>query len=263
MIPCAFCFETGAATHSGKVREVNEDGLFSDPERGVWLVADGMGGHQAGRLASSLIVSEVSTIGRAVSAPDLLARFQDRIYRANSELIRLAAQSQAGTIIGSTVAALLIYGQYYACTWSGDSRVYLLRGPNFKQLSRDHTELQELMDSGILSAEEAGQWPRRNVITRAIGIFEEPELDLVQGELMLADTFVLCSDGLTGHVRDTEILATVEQLPPQTACDKLIQMTLDRGASDNVTVMVVRCVDKGSSNPPGTRREYPLTGDAV
>ena len=145
-------------------------------------------------------------------------------------------------IIGSTVAAVLVYGAHYACVWSGDSRIYLIRGKEIRQVSHDHTEVQELVDSGAVSAAEARNWPRRNVITRAVGIFDDPELDLVQGEIKSGDTFVVCSDGLTGPVEDAEILHSIDTHAPQAACDALIDLSLDRGARDNVTVIVVRCM---------------------
>jgi serine/threonine protein phosphatase PrpC len=242
MTAATFRFETGTATHTGRVREVNEDGLFAEPEWGVWLVADGMGGHENGRLASATIVEEVSTIGNAVSAPDLLARFRDRIFRANAKLVQAAQHKGSNVIIGSTVAAVLVYGAHYACVWSGDSRIYLIRGKEIRQVSHDHTEVQELVDSGAVSAAEARNWPRRNVITRAVGIFDDPELDLVQGEIKSGDTFVVCSDGLTGPVEDAEILHSIDAHAPQAACDALIELSLDRGARDNVTVIVVRCM---------------------
>jgi len=251
MSAATFRFETGSATHTGKVREVNEDGLFAEPEWGVWLVADGMGGHENGQLASATIVKEASTIGNAVSAPDLLARFRDRIFRANARLLDVADRQGPHVIIGSTVAAVLVYGGHYACVWSGDSRIYLMRDDRLRQVSRDHTEVQELVDSGTVSPAEARNWPRRNVITRAVGIFDDPQLDLVQGELKSGDTFVVCSDGLTGPVEDAEIHSSIASRPPQAACDALIDMALERGASDNVTVIVVRCmVDESAVAAP-------------
>jgi protein phosphatase len=257
MSPTSFRFETGTATHTGRVREVNEDGLFACPDWGVWVVADGMGGHENGRLASTTIVEEVSTLGTAVSAPDLLARFRDRIFRANAKLLHVARRQGDNVIIGSTVAAVLVYGAHYACVWSGDSRIYLVRGDRIRQISRDHTEVQELVDNGSISPDEARNWPRRNVITRAVGIFDDPGLDLIQGELEAGDTFIICSDGLTGPVEDAEILHNIDAHAPQVACDALIDMALERGARDNVTVIVVRCmVDKPAVAAP-------LSGDSA
>ena len=242
-------FDVGAATHPGKVRQVNEDSYFVAPERGVFAVADGMGGHEAGALASSTVVQSLDTMGAPVSAADLLARLEDRILRANQTLFGIAAQR--GKVVGSTVAILLTYGDHFACVWSGDSRIYRIRGREIEQLSRDHTEVRDLVDRGLLTAEEARTWPRKNVITRAIGVREEPELELEHGLLEAGDTFVICSDGLTGHVEDAEILAYGTKGGSQEASDALIKLTLERGAADNVTVVVVRYVAGGHPERPG------------
>jgi protein phosphatase len=237
----ALQFQTGSATHVGRVRTVNEDNHLADPARGIWLVADGMGGHSNGQLASATVVKAVESVGAPASAPDLLARFKDRIHRANAELIDLAAGEEEDSVIGATMAALLVFGGHYACVWSGDSRVYLVREGSIIQLSKDHTEVQELLDRGAIRPAEAKLWPRRNVVTKAIGVFDEPSLDIVHGEIHSGDAFVLCSDGLTGHVEDEEILEKASRLSPQEACDALIALTLERGAKDNVTVIIVSC----------------------
>ena len=117
------------------------------------------------------------------------------------------AGAHDGEIIGTTVAVLLIYQEFFACVWAGDSRIYRIRGSGIQQLSVDHTEVQELVAEGKLSAEEARAWPRRNVITRAIGTYDESELEMTNGTLEPGDIFVICSDGLTNHVDDREILA--------------------------------------------------------
>lgn len=232
-------FETGAATHCGKVRHENEDRYLLQPDLGVFAVADGMGGHADGALASSTLVDSLESIGAPASAADLLARFEDRILRANSRLRELA-QARGGGIIGTTLAVLLIYETHFACVWSGDSRIYRVRAGAIAQLSRDHTEVQDLIEQGLLSPEEARSWPRRNVITRAIGVHEEPELELEHGTLSHGDVFVICSDGLTTHVDDDEILSHVAGSLCQEACEALIALTLERGATDNVTVLVLR-----------------------
>ncbi|MCJ2033871.1 PP2C family protein-serine/threonine phosphatase [Methylobacterium sp. J-068] len=230
--------EFGFATHMGKVRRENEDRYFVAPEFGVFAVADGMGGHEEGALASAIVVEALGSIGAAVSAPDLLARLEDRVLRANTKLC--AAGRARGGVVGSTLAVLLTFDDRFACVWSGDSRIYLLRDGALTQLSRDHTEARDLVEKGILTVEEARVWPRRNVITRALGARPEPELELEHGILASGDTFVICSDGLTAHVTDAEILALGERLAPQGACDALIALTLERGATDNVTVVVMR-----------------------
>lgn len=147
---------------------------------------------------------------------------------------------RGGAIIGSTLAALLVYREFYACLWAGDSRIYLVRDGAIAQLTRDHTEAEELLEQGVLTPEEAARWPRRNVITRAIGVNEDPELEMVHGELRLNDTFLICSDGLTGYFGADEILAGIDGVPAQAACDQFLRQTLERGAADNVTIVIVR-----------------------
>ncbi len=232
-------FEAGAATHVGKVRRQNEDSFLVRPEPGIWAVADGMGGHAAGDVASQTVIAELSTIAGVTSAAELLASCEERIVRANVRLKDIA-DHKGGIVIGSTVAVLLTHHLHYACVWSGDSRIYRARGDIIDQLTIDHTEVQELVAKGQLTREEARTWPRRNVITRAIGVHDDPELEIAYGTLEPGDVFVICSDGLTGHVEDHEILGIVSDCPPQRACDRLVELTLDRGAADNVTVVVVR-----------------------
>jgi protein phosphatase len=233
----ALPFESHGVSHTGCVRQLNEDSYLMEPRTGLWVVADGMGGHDAGEIASDAIVRHLATVGIASSAPDLRARFEDRLNKAHGE-IRAIARAR-GVTIGSTVAALLAMDGKFACLWSGDSRIYLIRDAAIQQMSRDHTEVQELVDSGKISAAEARHWPRRNVITRAIGVGEDIWLDFQQGDIVRGDVFVLGSDGLTAHVSDAEIEAAV-MAPPRTACEALLEKVLARGGTDNVTIIVVR-----------------------
>jgi protein phosphatase len=230
--------EAGAATHVGKVRQQNEDNYLVATRRGLWAVADGMGGHAAGDVASRTVVEELAAIAIPASASELLASCEQHIVNANSQLKELG--DERGALIGSTVAVLLIFDGHYAAVWSGDSRIYRVRKHRIEQISVDHTEVQELISEGRLTAEEARAWPRRNVITRAIGVSDNPELEIKGGALEAGDIFVICSDGLTAHVEDKEILALASAHPPQKACDLLVDLTLDRGAVDNVTVVAVR-----------------------
>lgn len=237
-------FESFGVSHKGCVRELNEDNFLMQPDTGLWLVADGMGGHDAGEVASASIVEHLATLGIASSAPDLRARFEDRLNRAHREIRKI---SQAhGITIGSTVAALLAMDGRYACLWSGDSRVYLVRKGSIVQISHDHTEVQELLDRQMITPAEASNWPRRNVITRAIGVTDEIMLDYHQGETLPGDVFVLNTDGLTAHVSDAEINAAVASAAPHTACDALLATVLARGGTDNVTIVLVRVKDRRS-----------------
>lgn len=255
-------FESGAATDVGKVRLENEDAYLVQPESGIFAVADGMGGHQAGAMASAVVIDALRKIAEPASVADLLNRCQDRLASANDKLLEIADE-RGGIIIGATVAALLAWEGYYACLWSGDSRIYLVRRGCIQQISRDHTEVAELIAEGVLTTEEAQTWPRRNVITRAVGVYHELELEVAQGVLEKDDLFVICSDGLTTHVADEEIFELAQAIAPQGACDRLVALTIERGALDNVTVVIARYQPRGSTvvftqssapRPPWTQR---------
>ncbi|MEM6761297.1 MAG: protein phosphatase 2C domain-containing protein [Pseudomonadota bacterium] len=234
-----FAFDCGSATHVGRVRAHNEDGHLCDPEHGVWVVADGMGGEAAGDYASATVISALSTIGNAASAKDLLGRTQDRLGRAHRHLLDYAKRKRA-RVVGATVVVLLAYQQYVACIWSGDSRLYRLRDGRIAQLSRDHNEVGDLLSRGVINRDEARSWRGRNAVTRAVGVYDELETEILYGDLRPGDTFVLCSDGLTLHVADEEIRDVVRGYDVDEAADKLIELALQRGGEDNVTAIVVR-----------------------
>ncbi len=233
-----FLYETAASTHPGMVRHENEDAYLDDCASGVWAVADGMGGHQAGRLASSTVIEALRRIGPQTSAAWLLERCGACVLEANAELLRTAADRN--TTIGTTLAALLVHDVHYACVWAGDSRIYLIRSGSIVLVSHDHTEVQDLVDQGIITEEERRTSPRRNVITRAIGVTTEPELELKQGVLAPGHTFVICSDGLTNHVADEEILGLLLARSAEDACHAMVGLAIERGGTDNVTAVVVR-----------------------
>jgi protein phosphatase len=232
-------YDTGAATHVGNVRQRNEDSYLTRPEAGIWAVADGMGGHESGDLASQTVIAALQAIAPPSSASDLLSSCEEGVAVANGQLKEISRE-RGGDVIGATLAVLLAFGGYYACVWSGDSRIYVVRAGEIVQLSRDHTEVQELLINGVITAEEAKTWPGSNVITRAIGVHDEPELEITSGPLQAGDLFVICSDGLTRHVEDIEIRDSVSTKLPQPACDDLIALALERGGLDNVTVVVTR-----------------------
>lgn len=239
---------SGWATDKGRKRTENEDALLVAPELGIWAVADGMGGHASGQLASSTIVEELGRIRPAHTAMELREQSEQAVATANARLLAFA-EANGGEIVGSTLALLLVFDSHYACLWAGDSRIYVVRGGAIRALTRDHTELEQLISQGVLSPEEAKRWPHRNVITRAIGIAPEPDLELASGTIAGGDAFVLCSDGLTAYVPPEEIAAIVSSSGPQEACDRLVQLTLERGAADNVTVIVAVARDTTVIDP--------------
>ena len=238
--------DMGRATHVGNVRRENEDSLLALVDRGIFAVADGMGGHVGGKQASTLVVNSLAHVPAPASMHDFIKQCSARALDANALLLERTTQNH-GEVSGSTLALLIAFGERFACLWSGDSRVYLVRDREIAQITRDHNEAQELVAQGVITREEARRWPRRNVITRAIGVFDDPELEVEQGDLRPGDTFVICSDGLTNHVEDAEIRDIALNASPQQACDALVKLTLERGASDNVTVVIAHQRRKGST----------------
>lgn len=232
-----------AATRSdvGRVRKINEDRVLARTALGLWAVADGMGGHQRGDLASGMIVDALEAIDPMDSGFAFLDSVQDVIQRVNRTLVSHARLSAPGTVIGSTVVALLAFGGHYACLWAGDSRGYLLRGGRLEQITRDHSMVQEMIDSGALTHADAPAFGRSNVITRAVGVHDRLALDLHTGPIEGNDIFLLCSDGLTGMVDDRTIaavLTTSQSL--EAAADRLLMLSLEAGAKDNVSFVLVR-----------------------
>ena len=241
-------FDTGAATHVGRVREHNEDSYLARPDAGIWAVADGMGGLDAGELASATVIQALDSI-EAPALGGRAARLVRAARRRGKQRLVSNWAAARGGLIGTTIAVLLAHERHFACVWSGDSRIYLVRNGRIALQSRDHTEVQELISEGRLSPAEARRWPGRHIVTRAIGVHTAPELEIKDGVLQTADAFILCSDGLTAHVEDDEILELVVNRGAQHACDALVDLTLSRGAADNVTVVVVRYQPVGR---PGT-----------
>lgn len=241
VVPGVFSFETVLRSDVGRVRKVNEDSALSLPESGLWVVSDGMGGHQAGDFASQTIVEALASVGVAVTLEDLKARFMDRLSTANAVILARAQALGEGTI-GATLASLLIHAGTFACVWSGDSRVYRMQNGVLTQLSRDHTEVQALLDQGRITAQEAENWPRKNVITRAIGVGDVPKCDLNEGPLYDQDLFLICSDGLTEYFSDAELSECLAgPMPLEALGDYLVANANARGGKDNVSVVLLRC----------------------
>ena len=232
-------FDSGSATHVGLVRAQNEDNFIARPEIGLWAVADGMGGYSAGDLASAMVVETLGALPPPENAAALLQACQQGMIETNQKIID-AARDRGLTVIGTTVVILLVADRHFACLWAGDSRIYRVRKGAIEQITRDHSEAQELIDRGVLTPAEAKKWAGRNVITRALGAYDCVDLDQTSGEIEAGDVFVLCSDGLTAHVEDGEIPFHVAHTKAGLACDELVRLTLERGAQDNVTVVVVR-----------------------
>lgn len=237
-------------SHVGNVRALNEDISYSNPEAGLWAVADGMGGHDAGELASRTIADALAAMPIAGGAQALNANVLDALQFANAAIMALSAERGKGTM-GSTVVVLLTFENAFRCLWSGDSRAYLLRSDKLHRITRDHTEVQDLIDRGVLTAADAENYHRRNVILHAVGVDTELFLDHIDGNILPGDTFILCSDGLTGHVGDLEILRIASGLRPEQICAALLELALRRGGNDNVTITAVQFFSSSATVPGG------------
>lgn len=235
----AFRISEGAATDTGRVRTANEDSFLARGEAGLWAVADGMGGHDNGQWASQTLVESLGGAPLGGGFDEDLQAVADAIHTANASIFSTAS-AQARTM-GSTVTTLLLWGERFAVFWAGDSRVYVHRRGVLHRLTRDHTQVQALVDAGALSATEAERHPMSHVLARAVGVEETLELDAVSDQVEGGDKFLLCSDGLTGVVSEAEIADALAQFSPRTASEELVARCLARGAPDNVTVVVVGC----------------------
>lgn len=221
----------------GHIRKLNEDSGLERPAAKLWAIADGMGGHSAGDLASQMIVNSLAKLKPNANLSAYVDFVEHSILRVNNRLVELS-QADDQTI-GSTVVALLAGERHCVFLWAGDSRLYRLRDTRLMQLTTDHTQAQHYFERGLISRESAAEHPAGNMVTRAVGAAASLFLDIDIVATLPGDQFLLCSDGLDKHVTDAEIENAMQAGEPRTIVDKLIELTLSRGASDNVTVCAV------------------------
>ncbi len=229
--------EFGHLSHVGLRRELNEDTYFGDSDMGLWLVADGMGGHEFGEVASALARDAVV---REVRAGKTLSQ---AIKCADEDILEHSKSRAEGLPMGTTMVAVKVSGNRFELAWVGDSRAYLWNG-QLRQLSSDHSYVQELIDQGAITAEQARTHPHRNVVTQALGVTDPDNLkvETLAGELRPGFQLLLCSDGLTEEVDDATIgkLLSQPDLSAQECVDHLIFAALEGGGSDNVSVVLLR-----------------------
>lgn len=240
-----FRWTSAAFSHVGMVRDINEDSCLDQPERGLWAVADGMGGHARGDVASRMVVDAMNSLPVPDSIEHYIVDTRERLQDVNQRL-RAEAALRNVSIIGSTVVVLLTCGSSCGYIWAGDSRLYLYRDGQLRQLTRDHSQIEELKASG-LGADDVITATARNLITRAVGAMDslEPEAEILQ--VQDGDMFLLCSDGLTNEVSEQEIRNALVAGNCEQAAEVLIDMALHQGGHDNVSVVVVRAEDTHSS----------------
>ncbi|MGR8931747.1 MAG: type VI secretion system-associated protein TagF [Gammaproteobacteria bacterium] len=235
-------------TEVGNRRKHNEDAMLNAPENGLWIVADGMGGHLAGDLASQRIVTDLAKIPGDVDLEKQVEWVSHSLQRINEDLCRIANDMHSGAVVGSTVVAMLARGRECAVIWAGDSRLYRSRAGKFEQLTHDHTLLDELITFGKMNREEATQTVSANVITRAVGGHESLELDVIRFSAEPGDRYLLCSDGLDKELNEKEITERMSAPNCQLTAEGLIGTALNRDAIDNITVVVVECMGSESAD---------------
>ncbi len=245
-------------TDVGKVRDHNEDAIGSQPDIGLWVLADGMGGYNAGEVASGIAVKTIIELvtqacktekrtdiesGTGYMRQTIVLR--DAILRAN-KVINQTAQSQPQCEgMGTTLVASLFYDNKVSIAHVGDSRMYRLRGNRFEQITMDHSLLQELVDRGFYSQEEAQRSTNRNYVTRALGVEANVDVEVQEIDVQKGDYFLMCSDGLPDMVEDEDIHLTISTFSNdvRTVGEQLIKLTNDNGGRDNVSVILVRVAD--------------------
>lgn len=229
-----------AESNVGVVRSVNEDSIMSNSDIGLWAVADGMGGYEAGDVASNMIVTSLMDIEKHEYLHSFIDAVEDKLLDANNRILEYSEIMHDGRILGSTIISLLIQGHVGVCMWAGDSRLYRLRHEELQQISRDHSHVQELLDQGVITLAEAEYHPESNVITRAVGTSEDLYVDISLFNIQLGDRFLLCSDGLYNAVHEDEILQTLINNDIDEAVKTLIERAIENGAPDNVSVILVK-----------------------
>lgn len=232
-------WHSDAVTHCGKVRKHNEDAVAMQPERGVWGVADGMGGHHAGDVASREVVAALNLVQANGRLSAMISDCRSKVGEVNTALFEQGLRGGA-RLSGSTVVILLSSGTQGAVLWAGDSRAYQLRNGVLKQLTTDHSRINDLIDSGQLAPDDAEKHPDANVITRAVGVSAALDLEARLFDVESEDLYLLCSDGLSRYVDDDSLAQLLSSQQSSLAAQLLLDAALATPARDNISVIVMR-----------------------
>lgn len=236
-----FHIRFSATSHVGKVRKTNEDSVLALPEQRIWVVSDGMGGHSAGDFASQTVCNSVAMIDPDLGPSETMRALRTALERAHQAILEEAEHRGTGTI-GATVVTFMVADGHFAAFWAGDSRLYRLQSGHIELLTTDHSLVASFVESGQMGWDEAQLHPQSNTITRAVGVGEELELDKIRGELFPGDRFLLCSDGLTKYATFDMLERVLKREPIETVADTLLQIALDGGGADNVSIIVIDVV---------------------
>jgi len=237
-----FKWNSASSSITGNVRKINEDSCLDMPAVALWVVADGMGGHNAGDVASRMITESLAMVRPKERPSSMIDDVENRLLAVNNVLYRRSVDDPSAGLSGSTVAVLLVFDRYTVSMWAGDSRVYRSRGTVLEQITTDHSEVQEHAVSGIanLSITSGGIEPAQNVITRAVGGTEQLHADIELRELQDGDHYLICSDGLYKELNEAQIGQYLSTYEPRAACKAMIEHAQKGECIDNVTVVTVQ-----------------------
>jgi serine/threonine protein phosphatase PrpC len=238
-------FASRFVSHPGAVRTVNEDAYLDAPQAGMWAVADGMGGHEGGELASRVVVAALDNLPAGNAPGDLLTTIKNSLEDANDRIREISQSRFVGRPIGSTIAVFAVRGETGLCLWAGDSRIYLLRDGTLSRLTRDHSRVEELIAMGLLREGEATDTRTANIITRAVGVEDDFAPDVRTVEIVPNDIVLVCSDGLNKVIDDAELADLLRR--GTDAAETLLDLALSRTPTDNVTLGVIQV---GAEEPP-------------
>ena len=227
-----------AITHVGRVRQINEDSILALPDQKIWVVSDGMGGHAAGDFASQTVVEAVAALPWDLSPAERMRDLRAAIQTAH-QTIRAEADRLGHGAVGAAVVALMLTDGHFVAFWAGDSRLYRFRDGGIEMLTSDHSIVAEFVKAGQMDWDEAELLPQSNQITRAVGVGGELELEKIRGEVQSGDRFLLCSDGLTKYAGFDTLRRAIDGAPIETVVDRLLQIALDSGGADNISIIVV------------------------
>ena len=250
--------QSASLTDPGRVRDHNEDCIESRPDIGLYVLADGMGGYNAGEVASGMATSLISDglqetwnpreserLGRDQAKADTERLIAEQIARANNAIFTTSQNNPECAGMGTTLVVTLFFDNFMTVAHIGDSRLYRLRGDAMEQVTRDHSLLQEQLDSGLITPEEAKLSQNKNLVTRALGIDPTVEPEIHVYETQVGDSYLLCSDGLSDMVEDEEIRLTLITLRsnPNLTVQQLVQAANDNGGRDNISAMLIRVAE--------------------
>lgn len=237
-------WQISTQSHCGNVRKINEDALLVSKDFPLFAVADGMGGHLAGEIASQILIDDLTKLQPDTTLKQSFERVKQSILNSNQQIIDYSQLELSGLTMGSTIVVMLCDNTQASCLWAGDSRLYRLRNHSLSQLTEDHSQVAMMVKEGLLSPEEARHHPASNMITRAVGVASDLDLESISFDIRIGDTYLLCSDGLYGEINDKEISLALTNNDVYRCSVQLLNLCLSRAAKDNISFIIAHALDE-------------------